>query len=194
MHERTPVDESVAALSAIDSNAGRETPQDLACFECDGPASTVWRDHTFIHGVGASAVEVTARIPVRVCRSCGFEFLDHEAETLQHEAVCRHLGVLSPKEVRGIRALHGMSRVAFAKVTGLGEATLNRWENGLLIQNRANDRYLRVLASSANLQALQRMEDAGASETPETAGVSRFRMLDESAARGRRRTPFRLVA
>ena len=113
---------------------------------------------------------------------------------MQHEAVCRHLCVLAPKEVRGIRALHGMSRVAFAKVTGLGEATLNRWENGLLIQNRANDRYLRLLASPGNVQALQRMEDAGASETSETVGVFRFRMLDASAARRRRRTPFRLVA
>ena len=51
-----------------------------------------------------------------------------------------------------------MSRAAFAKVTGLGEATLNRWENGLLIQNRANDRYLRLLASPGNVQALKRME------------------------------------
>ena len=27
-----------------------------------------------------------------------------------------------------------MTRAAFARVTGLGEATLNRWENGIMIQ------------------------------------------------------------
>ena len=191
MHERTPVKETVAGLPATDSNPCGETPQDPVCFECDGSAGTEWRNHTFIHGVGASAVEVTARIPVRVCRSCGFEFLDHEAETLQHEAVCRRLGVLSPREVRGIRALHDLSRAAFATVTGLGEATLNRWENGLLIQNRANDRYLRLLASPGNVQVLKCMEGAGASESVE---ASRFRMLHVSAAQRRKRTSFRLVA
>ena len=29
---------------------------------------------------------------------------------------------------------------------GLGEATIGRWENGLVIQNYASDRYVRLLA------------------------------------------------
>ena len=65
---------------------------------------------------------------------------------LDTKAVCQHLGVLSPVEVRGIRKRYEMNRSEFAQVTGLGEATLNRWENGTLVQNRANDRYLRLLA------------------------------------------------
>ena len=131
---------------------------ECACFECGAPADTRWREHAFPYGTGASAVELNVTLPVRVCRSCGFEFLDHEAETLQHEAVCAHLGVLTPKEVRGIRRMHGMSRAEFSRVTGLGEATLNRWENAILIQNAANDRYLRLLAQNDNVRRLERLD------------------------------------
>ena len=104
-----------AAAPTGNDGAGNE----CACFECDAPADTRWREHAFRYGAGASAVELNVTLPVRVCRSCGFEFLDHEAGTLQHEAVCAHLGVLTPKEIRGIRRMHGMSRAEFSRVTGL---------------------------------------------------------------------------
>ena len=117
------------------------------CFDCDRDTRRIWGEHTFTYGLGADAAELTVTLPVHVCPSCGLEFLDDEAETLKHEAVCAHLGVLSPKEIRGIREMHGMSRAAFSKVTGLDEETLNRWENGTLIQSAANDRYLRLLAA-----------------------------------------------
>ena len=38
-----------------------------------------------------------------------------------------------------------MSRAAFARVTGFGEATLARWERGEVIQNASNDSFLRML-------------------------------------------------
>ena len=150
-----------------------------ASSECDAPADTRWREHAFRYGAGASAVELNVTLPVRVCRSCGFEFLDHEAETLQHDAVCAHLGVLTPKEIRGIRRMHGMSRAEFSRVTGLGEATLNRWENAILIQNAANDRYLRLLARHENVRRLERLDAA------------RTRRPNLGLRRTRRRTPRR---
>ena len=88
------------------------------CFECDAPADTKWQKHTFTYGLGDSAVELPVNLPVRICSSCGFEFLDHESEILKHEAVCVHLGVLSPKEIRAIREAYGLSRNEFAQVTG----------------------------------------------------------------------------
>ncbi len=48
-----------------------------------------------------------------------------------------------------------MTRGAFAQVTGLGEATLSRWEKGILVQNRANDRYLRLLNTPWAIKKLQ---------------------------------------
>ena len=160
---------------------GRAT-QKVRCFECDEPAGTDWRKHTFTYGSGDGAVDLTVEIPIRTCGSCGFEFLDHEAETLKHEAVCAHLGVLSPTAIRGIRRMHdNMSRASFSKVTGLGEATLNRWENGILIQNRANDRYLRLLASPANVQALEQLDSEATRSLPHSdANASRFRFITVS--------------
>ena len=159
----------VAALNGNDGGGS-----ECVCFECDAPADTRWREHPFPYGTGASAVELNVTLPVRVCRSCGFEFLDHEAETLQHEAVCAHLGVLTPKEIRGIRRMHGMSRAEFSRVTGLGEATLNRWENAILIQNAANDRYLRLLARHENVRRLKRLDGSGARRHPKPE-ADRFR-------------------
>ena len=127
------------------------------CFECDAPVRTEWRDHTFTYGADESAIELTVSVPIETCGECGSGFLGHEAERLMHEAVCIHRGVLTPREVRTVRERHGLSRAAFAEVSGLGEATLHRWENGIHLQNRANDRYLRLLACADNLRALRRV-------------------------------------
>lgn len=135
----------------------------VPCFDCYADTSRVLREHTFTYGIGPEAAELTVTVPVHVCSFCGFECLDHEGETLKHEAVCAYLGVLTPSEIRGIRKKHGMSRLAFAKVTGLDQATLKRWENGSLIQSAANDRYLRLLATPDYLHRLTRPEEQTAS-------------------------------
>ena len=180
------------------SRATTATPPDdtqdtVPCFDCDADTRRIWGEHTFTYGTGADAAELTVTLPVHVCPSCGLEFLDDEAETLKHEAVCVHLGVLSPEEIRGIRRMHGMSRAAFSKVTGLGEAALNRWENGILIQSAANDRYLRLLAAPNNLRVLKRLEsEPKGSAPPSEADAGRFRVIDVSDEHRRQQAGFRL--
>lgn len=110
--------------------------------------------HDFTYGSGNSAVSLTVNVPVRQCESCEFEFLDEAAEQLKHEAVCQHLGVLPPSAIRRIRENHQMSRSRFAQVTGLGEASSNRWENGISIQSHGNDRYLRLLSRAGTMAQL----------------------------------------
>ena len=63
-------------------------------------------------------------------------------------------GVLSPWEIKAIRLRFKMTRAEFARLSGLGEATLARWEKGLVTQNRANDRYLRLLAEPGGIDRL----------------------------------------
>jgi len=70
--------------------------------------------------------------------------------------VCKHFGVLSSDEIKRIRVLHGMTRARFSQITGIGEASLNRWENGLNIQSLAHDRYLRLLSRK---DVMRRMEE-----------------------------------
>lgn len=167
----------------------------IRCPDCDGAARTVCHRHVFPYGRGESAVDVEVELPVRVCVVCGFEFLDEEGERLKHEAVCRHLGVLSPQEVRDIRRRHGMTRAAFAATTGLGEATLGRWETGAGIQSHANDRYLRLLAQSDGMSRLSSVLRAMETRTADKAGPqrSRFRLLQVNEVVRRDQSNFELV-
>lgn len=158
------------------------TSSRLTCPQCGaGGITTLSHRHSFNYGAGEDAVELTVDLPVRRCGACEFEYLDHVGEKLEHQAVCRHLGVLSPDEIRRLRIGHRMTRARFAHVTGIGEASLNRWENGLTVQTHANDRYLRLLARPENMQRLLSSMSAKR-RTPAAPGASegRFRVLEVS--------------
>ena len=158
------------------------------CAECGNSVATSWHSHTFQYGSEASAADLTVRLPVRRCDYCDFDYLDDEGERIKHEAVCRHLGVLTPAEVRGIRRRHRMSRAAFAKVTGIGEASLSRWENGINVQTPANDRYLRLLAHPGVLAQLQGL----VSRPSQEASRSTFRRIEITATLLQRKQSFSL--
>ena len=132
--------------------------RERSCARCGAATvDTVEQRHTFRYGVEDSAVDLTVNLPVRRCRACGFEFLDRESERIKLEAICAHLGVLSPSGIRRIRERHGMTQAEFAEVTGLGTATLVRWENGSMNHTRAYDRYVRLLERSEIMEQLRRL-------------------------------------
>lgn len=145
----------------------------FTCPDCGGHTfTTVMHNDVFKYGAGDSPATLHARIPVHCCDSCDFEFLGREGRRIKHEAVCRHLELLTPAEIRRIRERHGMSRTDFAVITGFGEATLNRWERGAVIQNRANDRYLRLTESPDVLNRLKRIQVGSASAEPRETGAA----------------------
>ena len=136
-----------------------------------------WSSFAFDYGSGESIVELMVNVPVHQCEACKFEYLDEEAERLKHEAVCQHLGVLSPAEIRRIREELHMTRSRFAQVAGFGEASLNRWENGLSIQTYAYDRYLRLLTRPGNMRYLECITSSKIALQTETPARSPFRVL-----------------
>jgi len=128
----------------------------LICGMCGSSnVETESKEHAFPYGVGKAQVELSASVPVRVCRSCGFQFMDYLGEEACHYAVCRHLGVMTPQEIKALRKMYNLTQADFAKITGLGEATLSRWERGVVIQNQAYDNYLYLLRLSANLEKIR---------------------------------------
>ena len=164
------------------------------CPQCAGTrVTTSMYRHTFTYGSGESAVGLSVNLPARHCSTCEFMFLDEEAERLKHNAVCEHIGVLAPTEIKRIRESYGMTRAVFAQVTGLGEATLGRWENGMKVQTLANDRYIRLLAQPWIMRYLKTLGTKGEVAPPALNGsVLPFRRLEVSADVLREQASFQL--
>lgn len=117
------------------------------CEFCDeGAVSAAHKVTTFLYGEGADAVSLNAIVPVWTCSNCDEEYTDGAAEIARHEAVCRHLGRLTPDDLRKLREARGYSQETWAAFTRIGIASIKRWETGNQIQNAALDQYLRLLA------------------------------------------------
>lgn len=117
---------------------------------------------------GRKVPVVAENLPVRVCSHCNETFSGPEAGRLHHDAICRALGLLTPDEIRLLRERIGPSQDEFAKLTGIGVATISRWERGRLLQNDAMDRYLRLLDSNPwNVLFLKK--EQGLDSEPSTA-------------------------
>jgi len=106
---------------------------------------TAWTRYTFQYGSGSSDVDITVEVPVHKCNLCEFEYLDEVGETIKHEAICEHLGVLPPSEILKLRENRNMSRAQFSELLGIDAQKLSRWENGTSMQSIENDKYLRLL-------------------------------------------------
>jgi len=130
--------------------------------------------------VGDNAVDLSAIVPIIKCGDCGEGFLDYVAEDICHEEICQHLGVMTPSQVKGLRKLYNLTQAEFAEVTKLGEATLSRWERGIVIQNQAYDNYLYLLGFKENLQKIKRRKESTEKMEPSIEETERpqFRELE----------------
>jgi hypothetical protein len=154
----------------------------IHCPECDSPrVSTRNTPHSFRYGVGDDAPILNCLLPVRICANCGAEFVDEEGEIVRHDAVCRYLGVLTPGELLHVREGIG-TQADFANLTGIGEASLSRWETGASIQSKAYDNFLYLLTCQENIERLRirRRRQTNSSTGPTDR---RFRCLDISRHR-----------
>jgi putative zinc finger/helix-turn-helix YgiT family protein len=161
---------------------------ELRCSDCNGPIRTEKIRHAFTYGVGPEAAELDCILPVRICDGCGAEYIDEVGEEIRHEAVCRHLRVLAPREIRTLREQYG-SQAAFANLTGLGEASLSRWETGASIQSRAYDNYLRLLLRPDNICALVSLK-RGPVTDEQLPIKNRFRCIEVNRTRLARQATF----
>lgn len=139
---------------------GREekekSEESLVCSECGSRnITTKEEEYKFEYGLGEKAVELKAIVPLRTCGDCGCSFLDGEAEDLCHEEICKHLGVMNPTQIKDLRGLYDLTQAQFSKITKLGEATLSRWERGIIIQNEAYDNYLYLLGFKENFERVR---------------------------------------
>ena len=106
----------------------------IICPECgSSKVKTSEEYHNFTYGRDEHRADLRVKVPVRTCNECLASFIDHVAEQICHDAVCQHLGVMTPSQIKGLRKLYDLTQAQFREITRLGEATLSRWERGLLI-------------------------------------------------------------
>jgi putative zinc finger/helix-turn-helix YgiT family protein len=98
------------------------------------------------------------------CASCGERFFDPEQAKTVSLAVKRQAragaGLLAPEEIVAIRQKLGLSQSELERLFGLGAKVVTRWETGRVVQSKAADVALRLLAlDPENLKRLRLRRD-----------------------------------
>jgi len=85
--------------------------------------------------------------PAFRCRHCGFSLLGpghlDALRLATHDAYRRRHGLLTTAEIISRRKAMGLSQKRFAETLGVGSASIERWESGVLVQDKASDILLR---------------------------------------------------
>ncbi len=129
------------------------------CIFCEAltASENIQSEHFNYKTEDGRVVELRADVPVISCSSCGEQYTDDRAADIRHEAICRFLGRLTPSELRAIRESYGHSQAQWAELTGIGLASIKRWESGALIQGQAFDRFLRMISNAQGYELLSEL-------------------------------------
>ena len=130
---------------------------EFVCPECQSQrVSTEMRFEDFSFRAGGVDYPVHSTYPSHVCADCGASFIGESGEIARHEAVCAAMNRLTPHEILTLRQNKlRLSRKALSELSGIGEASLARWEAGELIQSESNDNLLRLLMTPENVERLR---------------------------------------
>lgn len=79
------------------------------------------------------------------CEKCGLIQLPEPADEILQAALRKKAGLMSPEMIRSTREQLQLSQKQLADELQVAESTLSRWESGMQIQQRAMDRYLRIV-------------------------------------------------
>ena len=98
------------------------------------------------------------------CAACGERFFTAEQAKAVSVAVKRQVraeaGLLTPEEIVAIRQKLSLSQNDLEQLFGLGSKVVTRWETGRVVQSKAADVALRLLAlDPANLKRLRLRRD-----------------------------------
>ncbi len=92
---------------------------------------------------------LTLELTVYSCDVCGEGFLDDE-EMRKHQKTIKDFqrrvdGLLTSEEIRQIREKYGLSQRELARILGVAEKSIAKYEAGLVAQSRAMDNLLRII-------------------------------------------------
>lgn len=127
----------------------------MYCPKCATDVETTVRETTETYPVKGEEITIQAR--VRFCSICGEDIWDDELDAQNlldaYAEYRRRHGLLQPSEIRATREKYGLSQVAFARVLGLGDKTIARYENGS-IADLAQNNLIELAQQPSNFKLL----------------------------------------
>lgn len=127
----------------------------MYCPNCDSEVKTIVREVPETYPVKGENISVNAR--VRFCTCCGADLWDEELDEQNildaYAEYRRRHNLLQPSDIRQMREKYGMSQTAFARVLGLGDKTITRYENGS-IPDAAPNNLMDLVRQPSNFAAL----------------------------------------
>ena len=83
-------------------------------------------------------------LPEWHCETCDLSVTDEDGDPVLQAALRKHIGLLSPEQIRaGLKSLN-LSQDAFADRIGCAAESISRWLNGAVLQSRTYDRLMRI--------------------------------------------------
>ena len=132
-----------------------ESVRTILCPNCEDERQFLRETRREEYNVRGEAMEI--EVPVLVCRTCGETVVDRQILEDPIELVFvqyrERKGLLTPGQIKDIRARYSLSQKAFAGLLGMSEATINRYEQGGL-QDEAHDNMLRACENPAFVRDL----------------------------------------
>lgn len=96
-------------------------------------------------------------VDVCTCTACQEDVWDSKLDEENLKAAYREYreqkGLLMPEEIKAIRQRYGVSQTKFARILGLGEKTIARYENGSL-QDEAQNNLILLASDPVNFHKL----------------------------------------
>lgn len=131
---------------------------------CERDVNLIQREETY----PVKGEDVTIMATVCTCATCGEELLsfDYDDENLR-KAYSKYRsahGLLQPSEIKAIREQYGISQVTFARIIGVGDKTIARYENGSLQDEAINNLIMLTIDPKNLIVLLDKNENAIAPE------------------------------
>lgn len=113
----------------------------MYCPKCEADVESIVREVMETYPVKGEDITVKAR--VRFCAVCGEDIWDEKMDAQNlldaYAEYRKKHGLLQPSEIREIREKYRLSQVAFARVLGLGDKSVTRYENGSIADMAQNN-------------------------------------------------------
>jgi putative zinc finger/helix-turn-helix YgiT family protein len=161
--------------------------------ECCGSTnvSVDLHDSQFEYKHNKNIVVLDVQLPVYTCTDCDFAYTAKEAELLKHNVICKYLDILTPDEISTLRGNYNLTVNELAKLTGIGSASLTRWEAGKLHQSKSHDTLLRLLCKKVvmgeliNLRKVPQYSGIASESAPNFLFLVSNKQINEKAAKFR---------